>query len=102
MSREYLRELREKQNMSMQFVADRIGISRQYYQLIEAGERQKKMDITLVLALSNLFGISAEQIISHEKESISAESEEKGNDPERRNGKGSGAGTGNDTTVQAE
>ena len=76
MPREYLRELREQNNMSMQVVADRIGISRQYYQLIEAGERQKKMDITLVLALSNLFGISAEQIITHEKENINSESEE--------------------------
>lgn len=76
MSREYLCELRKQHNMSMQFVADKIGISRQYYQLIEAGKRQKKMDITLVLALSNLFGISAEQIIAHEKSSINVESEE--------------------------
>ena len=53
--------------MSMQAVADKIGITRQYYQLIEAGERQKKMDITLVVALSNLFDIPAEQIIEHEK-----------------------------------
>lgn len=75
MSREYLRKLREKHGMSMKFVADRIGISRQYYQLIEAGERQKKMDITLILALSNLFVIPAEQIIKHEKEIIK-ESEE--------------------------
>ena len=80
MPREYLRELREQNNMSMQVVADRIGISRQYYQLIEAGERQKKMDITLVLALSNLFGISAEQINTHEKENINVESEEINNE----------------------
>lgn len=70
MSREYLRKLREQHNMSMQAVADKIGITRQYYQLIEAGERQKKMDITLVVALSNLFGIPAEQIIEHEKSEL--------------------------------
>lgn len=65
--REYLKTLREDKGMTMQDVADKIGISRQYYQQIEAGERQKKMDITLVIALANLFGISAEQIIANEE-----------------------------------
>lgn len=74
--REYLRLLRENKGMSMQDVADKIGISRQYYQQIEAGERQKKMDITLVIALSNLFDISAEQIISNEESIRSIVSEE--------------------------
>lgn len=73
MPREYLRKLREQNNMSMQSAADKIGITRQYYQLIEAGERQKKMDITLVVALSNLFGITAEQIIKYENNNIKTE-----------------------------
>ena len=64
--RVYLKNLRERKNMSMQEAADAIGISRQYYQMIEAGERQKKMDITLVTALSALFGISAEKLIEQE------------------------------------
>ena len=67
MSREYLKKLREQRNMSMQIVADKIGITRQYYQQIEAGERQKKMDVTLVIALSNLFEITPEQIIMQEQ-----------------------------------
>jgi Helix-turn-helix. len=73
MPRDYLKELREGRNMSMQSVADRIGISRQYYQLIEAGERQKKMDITLVIALSNLFDVAPEQIINQEQKNIETE-----------------------------
>lgn len=73
MPRDYLKELREERNMSMQSVADRIGISRQYYQLIEAGERQKKMDITLVIALSNLFDVAPEQIINQEQKNIKME-----------------------------
>ncbi len=73
MPRDYLKELREERNMSMQSVADRIGISRQYYQLIEAGERQKKMDITLVIALSNLFDVAPEQIINQEQKNIETE-----------------------------
>ena len=67
MSRTYLKELREEHNMSMQTVADKIGISRQYYQLIEAGERQKKMDITLLTKFSDLFGISLVDIVEKEK-----------------------------------
>lgn len=73
MPRDYLKELREERNMSMQLVADRIGISRQYYQLIEAGERQKKMDITLVIALSNLFNVAPELIINQEQKNIETE-----------------------------
>lgn len=64
--REYLRYLREINQISMQSAANHIGISRQYYQQIEAGERQKKMDITLVTALASLFSVSVEEIISQE------------------------------------
>lgn len=65
--REYLKLLRESRNMTMQYVADKIGISRQYYQQIEAGERQKKMDITLLTKLSDLFCISLVDIAEKEK-----------------------------------
>lgn len=65
--REYLKHLREEKQMSMQEVADKIGISRQYYQLIESGERQKKMDITLVKKISDAFGVPLVEIISEEQ-----------------------------------
>ena len=65
--REYLKNLREANGMTMQSVADRICVSKQYYQMIESGERQKKMDITLVTALSTIFSISIEQIIREEQ-----------------------------------
>ena len=65
--REYLKNLREANGMTMQSVADRIGVSKQYYQMIESGERQKKMDITLVTALSTIFSISIEQIVREEQ-----------------------------------
>lgn len=68
--REYLKKLREEHGMSMQEVADRIKISRQYYQLIEAGERQKRMDITLITAFSSLFGVPIEEIIRQEAKLI--------------------------------
>ena len=45
--REYLIEAREKAGLTQQDVANRIGISRQYYQMVETGERQKRMDLSL-------------------------------------------------------
>lgn len=64
--REYLKSMREAKCLSMQDVADKIGISRQYYQLIEAGERQKRMDISLIIKLAKIFNVSLETIIENE------------------------------------
>lgn len=50
--REYLIEAREKAGLTQQDVANRIGISRQYYQMVETGERQKRMDLSLAGGLS--------------------------------------------------
>ena len=64
--REYLKLMRENRGLSLQDMADKIGISRQYYQLIENGERQKKMDITLIKSIATIFGVSLETIIEQE------------------------------------
>lgn len=66
--REYLKKLRESNGYTMQYVADRIGISKQYYQRIEVGDRQQNMDITLAVKLSEIFGVTIENIIKNEKE----------------------------------
>lgn len=68
--REYLKRMREEKGLSMQDVADKIGISRQYYQMIENGERQKKMDITLVKSIADIFGVTLETIINNENAGI--------------------------------
>lgn len=65
--RDYLVDMRTKRNESQQDVAKAVGISRQYYAMIEAGERQKKMDITLLTALSKHFGVPVAKIISLEQ-----------------------------------
>ncbi len=66
--RAWLRDLRESSGQSQQQIADKMGITRQYYQQIEAGDRQQKMDITLCSKLADLFEISIEEIVSREKE----------------------------------
>jgi DNA-binding XRE family transcriptional regulator len=70
--REYLKKLREEHDMSQHDVAKAIGITRQYYEMIENGKRQKQMDITLVTSLARVFSVSAEEIINNERKLFSA------------------------------
>lgn len=67
MRREYLARLREKQNESQQDVANALGISRQYYCMIESGDRQKQMDIMLLSGLANHFGIPVAELAAIEQ-----------------------------------
>ncbi len=65
--REWLKIIREKNGISQQQVARKLHISRQYYQQIESGDRQQKMDITLIVKLSEVFDIPISTIIENEK-----------------------------------
>lgn len=66
--RDWLKKLRDDIGMSQRNVADKIGISQQYYALIENGERQKKIDIELAQKLADIFGVTLEFICEHEKD----------------------------------
>ena len=50
-----------------QDVADKLNKTRQYVNLIENGERQKDLDLSLVLNLSKIFGVSVDYIIAEEE-----------------------------------
>ncbi len=65
--RTYLEERRKELNLSQQDVANAIGISRQYFNSIENGTRQKKMDITLVTKLATVLNLTVENIICSEE-----------------------------------
>lgn len=62
MRREWLKEKRIKSGYTMAQMASKLNITESYYSLIEAGERQKKMDIALVLKLSTIFEIPVSMI----------------------------------------
>ena len=64
--RKYLKELREDKGETQQSVAEKIGVTRQYYQLIENGERQSKMTIDMAQKLANIFDVSIEVILNNE------------------------------------
>lgn len=65
--REYLKKLRADAGLTTQEVADAFGISKQYYSLIETGVSQKRMDITLVRKIADLFGLTLEQVADEEQ-----------------------------------
>lgn len=56
--RNYLVQLRSEKGLSQQDVADKLGITRQYYQMIETGERQKHLDLSLAGGLAALLGVT--------------------------------------------
>ena len=64
--REYLKKLREEMKLTQQKVADELGISANYYCMIEKGDRQKKMDLTLVTKLAEIFKVPVSEIIDNE------------------------------------
>lgn len=74
--RDYLKKLRLDKGMTMAAVAEAFGITPQYYEMIESGERQKKMDITLIAKIADLFGVSLETIVSEETKLIEQKQEE--------------------------
>lgn len=74
--REYLIEAREKAGLTQQDVANRIGISRQYYQMVETGERQKRMDLSLAGGLSVVLNIPIAEIVQRESAAQGSERQE--------------------------
>lgn len=76
--REYLIEAREKAGLTQQDVANRIGISRQYYQMVETGERQKRMDLSLAGGLSVVLNIPIAEIVQRESATQEPEKQEGG------------------------
>lgn len=65
--RTYLKTIREEKGLSQQQTAEKIGISQNYYSMIENGERQKKLDLPIVTKLAELFNVSIEWIAEQEK-----------------------------------
>lgn len=72
--REYLKELRRISGDSQQKVASAIGMTRQNYNFIENGKRQKDIDLPLLLKLSQFFNVPLESLI--EAEIVSKNKEE--------------------------
>ena len=66
--REWLREMRTKSGITQGKMAEELHITQSYYSMIEDGERQKKLDLTLAAKLAVIFSVPIEQIVQLEGE----------------------------------
>lgn len=64
--RTYLKKLRKKAGLTQNDVAERIGVGASTYTMIELGERQKDMNLSLVEKLAEVFGVPVGDIIAEE------------------------------------
>lgn len=65
--RVWLKDLRESKGFTQQNVADYLGITKQYYQMVESGNRAKDLTTSIVMSLATLFEISAIEIMRREQ-----------------------------------
>lgn len=64
--REWLKDARLQQRLTQKQMADAIGVTESYYCMIEGGDRQKKMDVTLAIKIGNVLGLSLQEIVAAE------------------------------------
>lgn len=64
--RYWLKELRENKGYTQQNVAESMGVTKQYYQQIEARDRQQKLNIETLQKIASLFNVSMDFIIQSE------------------------------------
>ncbi|MBC3515389.1 helix-turn-helix transcriptional regulator [Neobittarella massiliensis] len=65
--RNYLKEMREDRGLLQCEVARRVGISQNYYCMIERGSRQKRMQVDMAYRLAKALRVRPEQILRHEQ-----------------------------------
>ena len=65
--RSWLKGLREKSKFSQAELASRLNIAQQYYSLIENGERQKDLDLSMATKLAKIFDVSIDWIVAEEE-----------------------------------
>lgn len=66
--REWLRASRKEKGFTAAEMGKELGISESYYCMIENGERQKKMDITLLSLIAQVLDKPITEIIRMETE----------------------------------
>ncbi len=62
----WLRDLRKEKGLTMKTVANVIGISEGYYCSIENGDKQKRMDTSVILGLAKALKVEPAEILQNE------------------------------------
>ena len=66
--RDWLKEKRVGSGFTMAQMASKLDITESYYSMIEAGDRQKKMDVALASKLSVVFDMPLKMIAEYENQ----------------------------------
>lgn len=66
--RAYLKEKRKNKGLTQQNVAERLNISTQYYSLIEKGERQESLSLSMLDKLAEVLGVPLSDLIAAERQ----------------------------------
>lgn len=64
--REWLKNLRIEKGYTMKGLGEKLGVSESYYCSNENGTRQKKMDISIIIALSSALDVPIAEIVQME------------------------------------
>ncbi len=64
--RDYLVTLRKEKSLTQKQLAQKLDISESYYNQIENGERQKRMDITIIDRLASALDVPVSALINYE------------------------------------
>lgn len=70
--RNWLKNLRDKNNMTQIETAKKLGLKQSFYSKIENGERKLDLNLSLMIKISELFGLALEEIAELEKEKASS------------------------------
>ena len=62
MNRTWLKEMRQKANMTQLDMAKKLDITESYYSLVESGKRQTPMDMLFASKIGLIFGITLNDI----------------------------------------
>lgn len=66
--RDWLRTLREKNNLTQSDVAQKLGVNQNTYSRLELGQYQPKLNLSTAEKLSKIFKISLKKISEYEKQ----------------------------------
>ena len=68
MIRSYLLKHRKQNNKSLHAMAEALGVSRNYYNLLEKGKKGDKMTLATAYKIATLFKISLEDVLDLEND----------------------------------
>lgn len=65
--KEYLKKMRIDKHLTQAQVAKKLFITRQAYNLIENGQRQKDISMTMLTKLAEVFGVPEAELMAEER-----------------------------------